>query len=72
MRLKIKRAIEASAEAEGAVRVEWILTGRHEKAIFYLAEGDRVTMPLSRGTSHDEYKLRGWVRQAIRNRPIRS
>ena len=77
MNRKNKRAIEQAATAEGVVRIEWHLhaRGKHELVALHFADGHHITMHVSRGSQHDEYKLRGWTRQYIRNasrQPVRS
>jgi hypothetical protein len=77
MKRKNKRAIEQAAAAEGVVRIEWDLHpgGAHEMAKLYFADGRSVIMAIARGSRNDEYKLRGWTRQYIRNlsrQPLRS
>lgn len=74
MQSKIKRAVETTAKAEGATRVEWHLGGKHDMAYMHMADGRILTMTVSKGSGNDEYKQRGWTRQFIRNagRQLRS
>ena len=67
MNMKTRRTIEKTAKTEGALRVEWTQGQTHLIARFHMPDGLIVSMPLSRGNRHDEYKYRGWTRQYIRN-----
>jgi hypothetical protein len=77
MTRKSRRAIEQTALAEGVTRIEWTLNrrGKHELAMLHFADGRHIIMHISRSSRDDEYKLRGWTRQYIRNQsrqPVRS
>lgn len=67
MRTKIRRAVERVAADEGALRVEWLTGNRHYIVRFYMPDGSVPTMPISKRSAEDEFKMRGWVRQYIRN-----
>jgi hypothetical protein len=67
MNSKSRRAIEQTAQREGALRVEWADGQNHHLVRFHMPGGLVVSMPVSKGARIDEYKYRGWTRQYIRN-----
>lgn len=67
MNRKTRRAIEETARAEGAIKIEWQEGRKHHLVRFHMPDGRVASMTVSAGTGNDEYKVRGWTRQFIRN-----
>jgi len=62
----LMRPVRAAVEENGGRIVAISMGGKHYKVVVHMANGHKVVLRISR-SRYDPHKIRGWVRQKIKN-----